>query len=110
MTFQKLYRDKFDLAFTTINPDRTGQFSVFVKPRHQKEGYDKTLIDDKYDLRYVTSKFSNMIFQKYVPDTENMVHVLSYPDRKPLVEVPRIRLEAIGGISTGAVAISAIFL
>jgi hypothetical protein len=73
------------LAFTTINPDRIGQFSVFVKPRHQKEGYDMTIIEDKYDLRYVTSKFSNMIFQKYVPDTENMVRVLCYTDKKPLV-------------------------
>lgn len=41
-----------------------------------------------------------MIFQKYVSDTENTVCVLCYPDKKPLVAVPRIRLEAKGGIST----------
>jgi carbamoyl-phosphate synthase large subunit len=99
MTFQKL-SGKFDLPFTTTNPDKITEFPVIAKPRREKGGYDMMIIKDEDNLRYVTSKFSNVIFQEYLPGTEYTVDVLSDLDKKPLVAVPRIRLETKAGIST----------
>jgi carbamoyl-phosphate synthase large subunit len=99
MTFQKL-EGKFDLPFTTTNPDKINEFPVIAKPRREKGGHDIMIIEDEDDLRYVTSKFSNMIFQEYLPGTEYTVDVLCHLEKKPLVAVPRIRLETKGGIST----------
>lgn len=99
MTFQRLY-SKFDLPFTTPNPDRINEFPIIAKPRREKGGYDMMIIDDENDLRKVTTKYSNIIFQEYLPGTEYTVDVLSDLDKKPLVAVPRIRLETKGGVST----------
>jgi carbamoyl-phosphate synthase large subunit len=99
ITFQKL-NGKFDLPFTTTNPDKITEFPVIAKPRREKGGYDMMIIKDEHNLRYVTSKFSNMIFQEYLPGTEYTVDVLCDLHKKPLVAVPRIRLETKGGIST----------
>jgi len=99
MTFQKL-NSKFDLPLTTANPERIHEFPVISKPRREKGGYDSIIIADEKDLRYVTSKFSNIIFQEYLPGTEYTVDVLCDLSKKPLVAVPRIRLETKGGIST----------
>jgi carbamoyl-phosphate synthase large subunit len=99
MTFQKL-NGKFDLPFTTTNPDKITEFPVIAKPRREKGGYDMMIIENEDNLRNVTSKFSNMIFQEYLPGTEYTVDVLCDLHKKPLVAVPRIRLETKAGIST----------
>lgn len=99
MTFQKL-NSKFDLPLTTANPDRIHEFPVISKARREKGGYDSIIIADEKDLRYVTSKFSNIIFQEYLPGTEYTVDVLCDLSKKPLIAVPRIRLETKGGILT----------
>jgi carbamoyl-phosphate synthase large subunit len=99
MTFQKL-NGKFNLPFTTTNPDKITEFPVIAKPRREKGGYDMIIIKDEDNLRYTSSKFSNMIFQEYLPGTEYTVDVLCDLHKKPLVAVPRIRLETKGGIST----------
>jgi carbamoyl-phosphate synthase large subunit len=98
-TFQML-NGKFDLPLTTTNPDKIHEFPVIAKPRREKGGYDMMIIEDENDLRQVTSKFSNMIFQEYLPGIEYTVDVLCDLDKNPLVAVPRIRLETKGGIST----------
>jgi carbamoyl-phosphate synthase large subunit len=99
MTFQKL-NGKFDLPFTTTNPNKITEFPVIAKPRREKGTYNMMMIEDEDNLKYVTSKFSNLIFQEYLPGTEYTVDVLCDLDKKPVVAVPRIRLETREGIST----------
>jgi carbamoyl-phosphate synthase large subunit len=99
MTFQKL-NGKFDLPFTTTNPDKVNEFPIIAKPRREKGMHNMIMIEDEDNLKYVTSKFSNMIFQQYLPGTEYTVDVLCDLGKKPVVAVPRIRLETKEGIST----------
>jgi carbamoyl-phosphate synthase large subunit len=44
-------------------------------------------------------KFENMIFQEYLPGTEYTVDVLSDLNEKPIMAIPRIRLDTKAGIS-----------
>jgi carbamoyl-phosphate synthase large subunit len=99
MTFQKL-NGKFDLPFTTTDPDKIPEFPVIAKPRREKGGYDMRIIQHENDLRQVTSRLQDMIFQEYLPGAEYTIDVLSDLNKKPLIAVPRIRLETKGGIST----------
>jgi len=99
MTFQKL-NGKFDLPLTMTNPDRIHEFPVVAKPRREKGGYDTMIIADESDIRYITSKFSDIVFQEYLPGTEYTVDVLCDLNKKPLMAVPRIRLEVKAGTST----------
>src|SRR5687768_709037 len=99
MTFQKL-NDKFDLPFSTTNPDKIPEFPIIAKPRREKGGFDMMIIENENDLRQATSKFPDMIFQEYLPGTEYTIDVISDLNKKPLIAVPRIRLETKGGIST----------
>jgi carbamoyl-phosphate synthase large subunit len=99
MTFQKL-NDKFDMPFTTTDPDKIPAFPVIAKPRREKGGYDMMLIEDENGLIQATSKFQDLIFQEYLPGEEFTIDVLSDLNKKPLIAVPRIRLETKGGIST----------
>jgi carbamoyl-phosphate synthase large subunit len=57
-------------------------------------------IEDESDLRYMSSKFDNMIFQEILPGTEYTIDVLSDLNKKALMAVPRIRLQTKAGIST----------
>ena len=99
MTFQKL-NDKFDMPFTTTDPNKIPEFPIIGKPRREKGGYDMMVIENENDLIQATSKFHDMIFQEYLPGEEYTIDVLSDLNKKPLVAVPRIRLETKGGIST----------
>ena len=99
MTFQKL-NDKFDMPFTTTDPDKIPEFPIIAKPRREKGGYDMMLIENENALIQATSKFQDLIFQEYLPGEEYTIDVLSDLNKKPLVAVPRIRLETKGGIST----------
>jgi carbamoyl-phosphate synthase large subunit len=99
MTFQKL-NGEFDLPFTTTNPDKISEFPVIAKARYEKGDYDITILENEDDLKYLSSKFSNVIFQEYLPGTEYTVDVLCDLDKKPLVAVPRLRLETKAGSST----------
>jgi carbamoyl-phosphate synthase large subunit len=58
------------------------------------------IIEHENDLRQATSKFPDLIFQEYLPGAEYTIDVLCDLNKKPLVAVPRIRLETKGGIST----------
>ena len=99
MTFQKL-NSKFDLPFTTTNSDKIPGFPIIAKPRREKGGYNMIVIEHENDLKQVTSKFQDVIFQEYLPGAEYTIDVLSDLNKKPLIAVPRIRLETKGGIST----------
>lgn len=99
MTFQKL-NGKFDMPFTTTNPDKIPEFPIIAKPRREKGGYEMMIIEHENDLRQATSKFPDLIFQEYLPGAEYTIDVLCDLNKKPLVAVPRIRLETKGGIST----------
>jgi carbamoyl-phosphate synthase large subunit len=99
MTFQKL-NGEFDLPFTTTYPDKISEFPIIAKSRYEKGKYDMTILQNEDDLKYFSSKFSNVIFQEYLPGTEYTVDVLSDLDKKPLVAVPRLRLETRAGVST----------
>jgi carbamoyl-phosphate synthase large subunit len=43
MTFQKL-DGKFDLPFTTTDPDKIPEFPIIAKPRREKGGYDLMIL------------------------------------------------------------------
>lgn len=97
-TFQELTA-KFQVPLTTTEPEKIPNFPVIAKPRFGKGSKDVIMIEDESDLRYVTTKYNDMIFQDYLPGIEYTVDVLSDFDRKPLFAVPRIRLQTKGGIS-----------
>ncbi len=99
MTFQKL-NSRFDMPFTTTDPDKIPEFPVIAKPRREKGGYDMMIIESEVDLRQATSRFQDMIFQEYLPGEEYTIDMLSDLNKKPIIAVPRIRLETKGGIST----------
>ena len=98
-TYQELL-PRFKVPFTTTEPDKIPSFPVISKPRSGKGSRDVIMIEDESDLRYVTSKYHDMIFQQYLPGTEYTVDVLSDLYKEPLFAVPRIRLQTKDGIST----------
>jgi carbamoyl-phosphate synthase large subunit len=98
-TYQELL-PRFKVPFTTTEPDKVPSFPVIAKPRCGKGSRDVILIEDESDLRYVTSKYDDMIFQRYLPGIEYTIDVLSDLNKEPLFAVPRIRLQTKGGIST----------
>jgi carbamoyl-phosphate synthase large subunit len=99
LTFQKL-NGRFNMPFTTTDPGKISEFPIITKARREKGGNNMMIIENEDDLRQATSKFQDMIFQEYLPGTEYTIDVLSDLNKKPLVAVPRIRLETKGGIST----------
>lgn len=99
LTFQKL-NSRFNMPFTTSDPGQISEFPIIAKARREKGGYDAAVIEDEISLRRATSKFQDIIFQEYLPGVEYTIDVLSDLNKKPLVAVPRIRLETKGGIST----------
>ena len=98
-TYQEL-SPRFKVPFTTTEPDKIPSFPVIAKPRFGKGSRDVIMIEDESDLRYVTSKYHDMIFQQYLPGIEYTIDVLSDLNKEPLFAVPRIRLQTKGGIST----------
>jgi len=98
-TYQELL-PRFKVPFTTTEPDKIPSFPVIAKPRFGKGSRDVIVIEDESDLRYVTSKYHDMIFQQYLPGIEYTIDVLSDLNKEPLFAIPRIRLQTRGGIST----------
>jgi carbamoyl-phosphate synthase large subunit len=99
LTFEHL-KKKFNLPFTTDKKDKISEFPIIAKPRYGKGSRDIIKIDDFAELDYVDSKYSNMIFQEYLPGDEYTIDVLSDLDSNPITSVPRLRLQTRGGIST----------
>src|SRR5215210_5855245 len=98
-TYQELL-PRFKVPFTTTEPDKISGFPVIAKPRCGKGSRDVIMVEDESDLRYVTSKYHDMIFQQYLPGIEYTIDVLSDLNKEPVFAVPRIRLQTKGGIST----------
>jgi carbamoyl-phosphate synthase large subunit len=99
LTFQTL-SNKFLLPFTTNESNKIHTFPVLAKPRFGKGSRGIVKIDDESDLRYITSKRDDLVFQEYLPGTEYTVDVLSDLKGKPIIAVPRIRMQTKAGIST----------
>jgi carbamoyl-phosphate synthase large subunit len=99
LTFQTL-SNRFVLPFTTTDPDKIQTFPVLAKPRFGKGSRGIVKIEDESDLRYIISKRDDLVFQEYLPGTEYTVDVLSDLNGKPLMAVPRIRMQTKAGIST----------
>jgi len=95
----KFLSNKFPFAFTSEYPDSIDTFPLIAKPRFGKGSNNIIKIENKLDLNYVLSKFKNMIFQEYLPGTEYTVDVLSDLTEKPIIAIPRIRLDTKAGIS-----------
>ena len=108
LTYQKLSssssfsssNNRFEVPFTTTDPNKIRAFPVIAKPRFGKGSRDVLKIEDESDLKYMSSKFDNMIFQELLPGTEYTVDVLSDLNKKPVMAVARIRLQIKAGIST----------
>jgi len=99
LTFQTL-SEKFTLPFTTADSNKIASFPVLAKPRYGKGSKGIVRLDDESDLKYIVSKRDDLVFQEYLPGTEYTVDVLSNLEGKPLIAVPRIRLQTRAGIST----------
>jgi carbamoyl-phosphate synthase large subunit len=91
---------KDSLPFTTTDPDKIACFPAIAKPRFGKGSRDVIRIEDEKDLQYVVSKYEEMIFQELLPGDEYTVDVLSDLKGKPIIAVPRLRLQTKAGIST----------
>jgi carbamoyl-phosphate synthase large subunit len=92
LTFQTL-GNRFVLPFTTTEPDKIESFPILAKPRFGKGSRGIVKIEDESDLRYILSKREDLVFQEYLPGTEYTVDVLSDLIGKPLMAVPRIRMQ-----------------
>jgi len=90
---------KFPFAFTTEYPEKIDTFPIIAKPRFGKGSNNIIMIENKLDLEFVMRKFENMIFQEYLPGTEYTVDVLSDLSEKPIMAIPRIRIDTKAGIS-----------
>ena len=90
---------KFPFAFTTEYPEKINTFPIIAKPRFGKGSNNIILIENELELEFVTRKFENMIFQEYLPGTEYTVDVLSDLNEKPIMAIPRIRIDTKAGIS-----------
>ena len=99
LTFKRLSK-KFDLPFTTQDPDKIRTFPVIAKPRFGKGSKGILRIDNESDLKFSISKGEDLIFQEYLPGVEYTIDVLSTLEKKALLAVPRIRLQTKAGIST----------
>lgn len=99
LTFERL-SGKFDLPFTTTDPSEIDSFPIVAKPRYGKGSRDIMILNDSDDLKYVTSKMIDLIFQEFLPGTEYTIDVLSNLEKKALLAVPRIRIQTKAGIST----------
>jgi carbamoyl-phosphate synthase large subunit len=100
LTTYKVLSSKFDLPFTTIDQNRIQEFPVIAKPRYGKGSRDILKISDDKELRYILSRYDDLVFQEYLPGTEYTIDVLSDLKQEPLIAVPRIRLQTKAGIST----------
>lgn len=99
LTYKKM-SDKFNVPFTTADPDKVRSFPVIAKPRYGKGSRNVTKVNNEADLRYIAANFGNTIFQEFLPGVEYTIDVLSDMNKKPLFAVPRIRLQTKAGIST----------
>jgi carbamoyl-phosphate synthase large subunit len=93
-------RHDFSLPTTTDEPDDIQQFPIIAKPRFGKGSRGVMRIDNESDLKYVSSKTDNLIYQEFLPGTEYAIDVLCDLNEKPLIAVPRIRIQTKAGIST----------
>jgi carbamoyl-phosphate synthase large subunit len=91
---------KYELPFTTADANEVRSFPVIAKPRYGKGSRDIIKITNEEDLNYVASNFGNTIFQEFLPGVEYTVDVLCDMNKKPIIAVPRIRLQTKAGIST----------
>lgn len=91
---------KYELPFTTADAGKVKSFPVIAKPRYGKGSRDIIKINNEEDLNYVASNFGNTIFQEFLPGVEYTVDVLCDMNKKPIIAVPRIRLQTKAGIST----------
>ncbi len=99
LTFQTL-SENFTLPFTTADSNKISMFPVLAKPRFGKGSKGIVKIDDESDLTYIISKRDDLVFQEYLPGTEYTIDVLSDLVGKPLMAVPRIRMQTKAGVST----------
>jgi carbamoyl-phosphate synthase large subunit len=96
----KTMSGKYDLPFTTADANKVRSFPVIAKPRYGKGSRDIIKVYNEADLKYVAFNFGNTIFQEFLPGVEYTVDVLCDMSEKPILAVPRIRLQTKAGIST----------
>lgn len=98
-TYNQLSK-KFDLPATTMDSKEISRFPIIAKPRYGKGSKGIFKIENAMDLKYAISKQNELIFQEYLPGTEYTIDVLSDLNARPLIAVPRIRVQTKAGIST----------
>lgn len=100
MQTYRYLRHDFLLPATTDEPNGIQQFPIIAKPRFGKGSRGVMRIDNESDLKYVSSRPDELIYQEFLPGTEYTIDVLSDLNEKPLIAVPRIRIQTKAGIST----------
>jgi carbamoyl-phosphate synthase large subunit len=93
-------RNNYSLPYTTDNANKINQFPIIAKPRFGKGSRGIIRIDDESELKYISSKMDDLIYQEFLPGTEYTIDVLSDLNEKAMIAVPRIRIQTKAGIST----------
>ncbi len=85
----------------SLSADGPESYPCFVKPRRGSGGKGTQLCRDVLDWRAHAARCkAPMIAEAWIPGTEYSVDVFSNFDGRPLVSVPRIRLEVRDGVAT----------
>ena len=83
----------------SINPSTINFFPIYAKPIFGKGSRDNFLIENKQHLNFIQNNYSEMLYSEYLPGKELTIDVLCDLNAKPIVAIPRERIETKAGIS-----------
>jgi len=75
------------------------EYPVVVKPRKGRGSRGVFICENQNDLEYALKKLKNPIIQEYICGKEYTIDTLSDFSGKPIVVIPRERIEIKGGVS-----------
>lgn len=102
--FYEECKNLFPLPFTTTNVndfdfDFDEKHKIIAKPKRGSGSRGIEVFNSYYDVPQNKKRYSDYIFQSYLPGKEYTVDVLCDMDSRPLVSVVRERLQVKAGIS-----------
>ncbi len=80
-------------------------YPLIIKPRYGSGSRNVYVVYDEYELRVLARRVKEPIIQEHVRGDEYTIDVLVSSDNKPLIIVPRKRIETKAGISVKGVIV-----
>ncbi|MDD5510985.1 MAG: ATP-grasp domain-containing protein [Dehalococcoidales bacterium] len=99
LRFYHQLKNKFNLPYTTTDQSEINAFPCIVKPIWGKGSKNVFTCHSKANLENILLKNHDMVIQEYLPGKEYSIDVLSDLEGKPLLAIPRERIEVKAGIS-----------